>query len=131
MQVALKASPGQYSPSICPMRKATLGTIPKMVLVDARLHQGKSQRYCGSGIDFSLTCGRFIRIATEPLALTTWSRCAHYLDIQTEALIDVIIGYQISNKFKFPIAAFHHAHEAYLVPNILKSAYGKQRTHLF
>ena len=32
---------------------------------------------------------------------------------------------QITNEFKFPIAAFHHAHETYLVPDTLKSAYGE------
>ena len=32
---------------------------------------------------------------------------------------------QITNEFKFPIAAFHHAHETYLVPDVLKKAYGK------
>lgn len=32
---------------------------------------------------------------------------------------------KISNEFKFPIAAFHHAMEAYLVPDLLKKAYGK------
>jgi len=31
---------------------------------------------------------------------------------------------RITNEFKFPIAAFHHAHETYLVPDTLKSAYG-------
>ena len=31
---------------------------------------------------------------------------------------------QLSNEFQFPIAAFHHAHEAYLVPGLLKQAYG-------
>jgi imidazolonepropionase-like amidohydrolase len=31
---------------------------------------------------------------------------------------------RISNEFKFPIAAFHHAHETYLVPDLLKQAYG-------
>lgn len=31
---------------------------------------------------------------------------------------------RISNEFQFPIAAFHHAHEAYLVPDLLKSVYG-------
>jgi len=30
---------------------------------------------------------------------------------------------RISNEFEFPIAAFHHAHEAYLVPEVLKRAY--------
>ncbi|KAF9653278.1 carbohydrate esterase family 9 protein [Thelephora ganbajun] len=31
---------------------------------------------------------------------------------------------RISNEFKFPITAFHHAHETYLVPNVLRNAYG-------
>jgi hypothetical protein len=35
------------------------------------------------------------------------------------------ISVQLSNEFEFPIAAFHHAHEAYLVPDVLKRAYGQ------
>jgi hypothetical protein len=31
---------------------------------------------------------------------------------------------QLSNEFQFPVAAFHHASEAYLVPDVLKRAYG-------
>ena len=31
---------------------------------------------------------------------------------------------QITNEFQFPIAAFHHAHETYLVPQTLHSAWG-------
>ncbi|KAK0193022.1 carbohydrate esterase family 9 protein [Armillaria mellea] len=31
---------------------------------------------------------------------------------------------RLSQEFQFPIAAFHHAHEAYLVPDLLKRAYG-------
>lgn len=30
----------------------------------------------------------------------------------------------MSNEFNFPIAAFHHAHEAFLVPDLLKNSYG-------
>lgn len=33
-------------------------------------------------------------------------------------------GIQLTNEFKFPIAAFHHAHEAYLVPDLIKKAWG-------
>lgn len=33
--------------------------------------------------------------------------------------------FQVSNEFKFPIAAFHHASEAYLVPDVIKRAYGE------
>jgi hypothetical protein len=36
----------------------------------------------------------------------------------------LIYDYQITNEFKFSIAAFHHAHETYLVPDLLKKAYG-------
>lgn len=34
---------------------------------------------------------------------------------------------QLTNEFQFPIAAFHHAHETYLVPELLKQAYGEIR----
>ncbi|KAH9918644.1 uncharacterized protein B0H18DRAFT_1030145 [Fomitopsis serialis] len=63
-------------------------------------------------------------------------------DLQWEALVDVLRGrvkvnthcyeavdfddfVRLSNEFKFEVAAFHHAHEAYLVPELLKSAYGR------
>ncbi|KAH9831128.1 uncharacterized protein C8Q71DRAFT_305682 [Rhodofomes roseus] len=63
-------------------------------------------------------------------------------DLQWEALVDVLRGrvkvnthcyevvdfddfVRLSNEFKFEVAAFHHAHEAYLVPDLLKSAYGR------
>ncbi|KAF5380447.1 hypothetical protein D9615_004475 [Tricholomella constricta] len=62
-------------------------------------------------------------------------------DLQWEALVDVLRGrvkvhnhcyeatdldgiVRLSNEFKFPIAAFHHAHETYLVPDLIKKAYG-------
>ncbi|GLB37491.1 putative amidohydrolase family protein [Lyophyllum shimeji] len=62
-------------------------------------------------------------------------------DLQWEALVDVVRGrvkvnvhcyeavdldamVRLTNEFKFPIAAFHHASEAYLVPDLLKKAYG-------
>lgn len=40
---------------------------------------------------------------------------------ETVDLTDLV---RISNEFKFHIAAFHHAHEAYLVPDLLKQTYG-------
>ncbi|KAH7106018.1 hypothetical protein BKA62DRAFT_348569 [Auriculariales sp. MPI-PUGE-AT-0066] len=60
--------------------------------------------------------------------------------LQWEALVDVLRGrvkvhthcYEavdfeglvgLTNEFKFPLAAFHHAHEAYLVPGTLKRAF--------
>ncbi|KAF7318200.1 Carbohydrate esterase family 9 protein [Mycena chlorophos] len=62
-------------------------------------------------------------------------------DLQYEALVDVLRGrvkvhnhcyetvdlsnqVRLTQEFKFPIAAFHHAHETYLVPDLLKQAYG-------
>lgn len=36
--------------------------------------------------------------------------------------LESFIGY--TNEFKFPIRAFHHAHGTYLVPELLKRAYG-------
>ncbi|TEB38238.1 composite domain of metallo-dependent hydrolase [Coprinellus micaceus] len=62
-------------------------------------------------------------------------------DLQWEALVDVLRGkvkvhnhcyeavdldnmVRLTNEFKFKIAAFHHAHETYLVPDLLKKAYG-------
>ncbi|GJE95461.1 carbohydrate esterase family 9 protein [Phanerochaete sordida] len=61
-------------------------------------------------------------------------------NLQWEALVDVLRGrvkvqthcyeavdldafVRLSNEFRFPVAAFHHAHEAYLVPDVLKRAY--------
>ncbi|WVN90229.1 uncharacterized protein L203_105465 [Cryptococcus depauperatus CBS 7841] len=61
--------------------------------------------------------------------------------LEWEALADVIRGnvkvnihcyettdlntlVRISNEYEFPIAAFHHAHEVYLVPDLLKQAWG-------
>ncbi|KAG8717415.1 hypothetical protein FRC09_014312 [Ceratobasidium sp. 395] len=63
-------------------------------------------------------------------------------DLEYEALVDVLRGkvkvhihcyetvdmdglVRLSNEFKFPIAAFHHAHEAYLIPDLIKKAWGK------
>ncbi|KXN85387.1 hypothetical protein AN958_11487 [Leucoagaricus sp. SymC.cos] len=62
-------------------------------------------------------------------------------NLQWEALVDVLRGrvkvhnhcyeavdldamVRLTNEFKFSIAAFHHAHETYLVPELLKKAYG-------
>ncbi|KAH7908470.1 hypothetical protein BJ138DRAFT_352435 [Hygrophoropsis aurantiaca] len=61
-------------------------------------------------------------------------------ELQWEALVDILRGkvkvqthcyeavdfdafVRLSNEFQFPVAAFHHAHEAYLVPEVLKRAY--------
>ncbi|EAU91444.1 amidohydrolase [Coprinopsis cinerea okayama7 len=72
-----------------------------------------------------------------------WKELGEFPDpLQWEALVDVLRGrvklnvhcyeavdldamVRLSNEFKFPIAAFHHASEAYLVPEVLKRAHGK------
>jgi len=62
-------------------------------------------------------------------------------DLKWEALVDVLRGHvkvsvhcyepvdfdgivRLSNEFKFPVASFHHAGSAYLVPDLLKQTYG-------
>ncbi|KAF9450406.1 carbohydrate esterase family 9 protein [Macrolepiota fuliginosa MF-IS2] len=62
-------------------------------------------------------------------------------ELQWEALVDVLRGrvkvnthcyeavdlddfVRLTNEFEFPVAAFHHASEAYLVPDVIKRAYG-------
>ncbi|KAJ7078078.1 hypothetical protein C8R44DRAFT_896061 [Mycena epipterygia] len=61
-------------------------------------------------------------------------------DLALEALVDVLRGkvkvqthcyeavdidafIRMSNEFQFPVASFHHAHESYLVPEVLKRGY--------
>lgn len=36
--------------------------------------------------------------------------------------LESFVGY--TNEFKFPVRAFHHAHSTYLIPEVLKRAYG-------
>ncbi|KAJ7664308.1 hypothetical protein B0H17DRAFT_1143701 [Mycena rosella] len=45
--------------------------------------------------------------------------------VQTHCYKTVDIDAFVSNEFQFPIASFHHAHETYLIPEVLKHAYGK------
>ncbi|KAG0707315.1 composite domain of metallo-dependent hydrolase [Suillus ampliporus] len=71
-----------------------------------------------------------------------WENLGEFPDnLQWEALVDVLRGrvkvhthcyeavdlddfVRLTNEFQFPVAAFHHAHETYLVPGTLKQAYG-------
>ncbi|KAF9481555.1 carbohydrate esterase family 9 protein [Pholiota conissans] len=72
-----------------------------------------------------------------------WKNLGDYpQELQWEALVDVLRGrvkvnthcyeavdidafVRLTNEFKFSLAAFHHASEAYLVPDLIKRAYGK------
>ncbi|KAL1409547.1 hypothetical protein Q8F55_003531 [Vanrija albida] len=40
--------------------------------------------------------------------------------------VDIDDFVRITNEFQFPVAAFHHAHEAYLVPDVIKQTYGPE-----
>ncbi|KAJ7054365.1 carbohydrate esterase family 9 protein [Mycena amicta] len=90
----------------------------------ARILRDKQDAYCARALD-----GDWAGLGPFPV------------DLQWEALVDVLRGrvkvhnhcyeavdisnqVRLTNEFKFPIAAFHHAHEAYLVPDVLKQAYG-------
>ncbi|KAF7312052.1 Carbohydrate esterase family 9 protein [Mycena indigotica] len=71
-----------------------------------------------------------------------WEGLGEYPEsLQWESLVDVLRGkvkvnvhcymaedfdglVRLSNEFEFPIAAFHHASEAYLVPDLIKKTYG-------
>ncbi|CAE7231904.1 unnamed protein product [Rhizoctonia solani] len=84
---------------------------------------------------------REVKQKQDEFCLLDWSKESFPEDLQFEALVDVLRGrvkvnihcYQavdldgivrLTNEFKFPVAAFHHAHEAYLVPDLIKSAWG-------
>ncbi|KAF8525610.1 hypothetical protein BU17DRAFT_41726 [Hysterangium stoloniferum] len=71
-----------------------------------------------------------------------WKRLGKWPeDLQWESLVDVLRGrvklsvhcyepvdfdgiVRLTNEFKFPVASFHHAGSAYLVPDLLKKTYG-------
>lgn len=65
------------------------------------------------------------RFTITAMRLSTWMLWFGYvfmsLIVQKNYSIILI---QLTNEFKFSIAAFHHAHETYLVPDLLKKAYG-------
>ncbi|KAF8590883.1 composite domain of metallo-dependent hydrolase [Ramaria rubella] len=91
---------------------------------EARLLVQRQDRFCAAA-----EAGRWSEVKEFPE------------DLKWEALADVIRGkvkihthcyeavdfdsiVRLSNEFKFPIAAFHHAHEAYLVPDLIKKSWG-------
>lgn len=48
------------------------------------------------------------------------------VNIHCYETVDINDMVRISNEFQFPIAAFHHAHEAYLVPDVIKQSWGPE-----
>ncbi|KAJ6469475.1 hypothetical protein C8R45DRAFT_1055168 [Mycena sanguinolenta] len=90
----------------------------------ARIIKDKQDAYCSKAL-----AGKWSNLGDFPE------------DLQWEALVDVLRGrvkvqnhcyegvdidgmVRLTNEFKFSIAAFHHAHEAYMVPDLIKKAYG-------
>ncbi|KAJ7225059.1 hypothetical protein B0H12DRAFT_1328757 [Mycena haematopus] len=85
---------------------------------------------------------RKLRDAQDAFCAAPWDgRSAFPESLQWEALVDVLRGrvklsvhcyeavdldalVRLSNEFKFPIASIHHAGETYLVPDLLKRAWG-------
>lgn len=72
------------------------------------------QTHCYEAVDLEA----FVRVSDR-----TWLNIPSMINIDDELIL------QLSNEFKFPVAAFHHSHEAYLVPEVLKQAYGMNRMY--
>jgi hypothetical protein len=84
-----------------------LGEFPESLqweaLVDVLRGRVKVNNHCYEAVDFD----GMIRVRTSQILVS-----------------QIIHSYlQLTNEFKFSIAAFHHAHEAYLVPDLLKKMY--------
>jgi hypothetical protein len=52
-----------------------------------------------------------------------WS--VHFLVDSSFVGTDITNFVRLSQEFQFEVSAFHHAHEAYLVPDVMRSAYGR------
>ena len=61
----------------------------------------------------------------ETVDLDDMVRVGAKFDEQPTSIANNLLCSQITNEFQFSIAAFHHAHETYLVPETLKAAYGR------
>jgi imidazolonepropionase-like amidohydrolase len=71
---------------------------------------------------------------TEPLPESLeWELMADIIrgnvkvNIHCYETVDIQDMVRISNEFQFPIAAFHHAHEAYLVTDLFQQAWGPEK----
>ena len=76
-----------------------------VVLLTATHGNLQVQTHCYEALDID----NFVRVNTNIILLIKWHTHRHS---------------QLSHEFQFEVAAFHHAHEAYLVPDVLKRAYG-------
>ena len=100
----------------------------------ARELKNKQDAFCDSAKSFTSLHGA----ASAP---STLADAEFPDDLELEALVALLRGkvklnthcytqvdfeafVRHSNEFQFPVAAFHHAHESYLVPDLLKQTYG-------
>ncbi|KZT35524.1 hypothetical protein SISSUDRAFT_1064386 [Sistotremastrum suecicum HHB10207 ss-3] len=47
------------------------------------------------------------------------------VNCHTYEAVDIDFLARLTNEFKFPLAALHHSHEAYLIPDVIKKMWGK------
>lgn len=99
----------------------------------ARTLKNRQDSFCSNALKFDGNTSKVPRGGLEDIIFPN--------DLDLEAVVDVLRGkvkvnthcYTMedftsyvshTNEFKFPLAAFHHSHEAYLVPDLLKNVYG-------
>ncbi|GAC75374.1 hypothetical protein PANT_15c00040 [Moesziomyces antarcticus T-34] len=100
----------------------------------ARELKNKQDAFCDSARSFSSLHGAGAAPATladaefpddlELEALVALLRGKVKLNTHCYTQVDFEAFVRHSNEFQFPVAAFHHAHESYLVPDLLKQTYG-------
>ncbi|KAJ1573311.1 hypothetical protein NDA11_005014 [Ustilago hordei] len=100
----------------------------------ARDLKNKQDAFCDSAKSFSSLHGASAAPSTladaefpddlELEALVALLRGKVKLNTHCYTQVDFETFVRHSNEFQFPVAAFHHAHESYLVPDLLKQTYG-------
>lgn len=75
-----------------------------------------------------LTCfaaaSRLVNANYSPTFRSTYWNWNVQVNIHCYEAVDFDGIVRLTNEFQFPIAAYHHAHEAYLVPDLLRKTYG-------
>lgn len=100
----------------------------------ARALKNKQDAFCDSARSFASLHGSGSSPSTladaefpddlELEALVALLRGKVKLNTHCYTQVDFEAFVRHSNEFQFPVAAFHHAHESYLVPDLLKQTYG-------
>ena len=113
----------------------------RQIFERARSLKQKQDQFCDRATEFmspkgDVTATRHIKNAPRDASDRIFPD-----DLELEALVAVLRGQvkvnthcytgtdfesfvRHTNEFKFPVAAFHHAHEAYMVPELIKGVYG-------